>query len=519
MATNLGFFLGGAAEGIETGRKLRQADEQLALREQALKSDIDLRKQGLGLQERRLAQSAAQADRRFSLDERRLGLQERQIADQQRRAVMAEVDKQIANTTGIIGKVVESGLAAGRDREQIAKAVKPLLDSITGLATRAGRNPQIYANQVEAMLSSPGGVEMAAQSGRVSAAEKEAQITALAESAGLDPQAALRSSLTSDGGTDFGRGVTGRSLALMSDFAPAFASGELTPEQERAFIAAVTEYRQPKQFRDPDTGLMQTRRNEVPSFVRDAFDARGMTLPGGDATVAPADAALDLGGTSGSSSPTKPTPETAETPEQVEAAKFPTLPEDAVIPDPSTAMPEEGAGGTLLHEVQSGNVTGPVPIFGRLAARIPGLGVNAPEMTQAGTMFPLMRNRLIKALQTNPRFAVAERQDIMKDIDIDPKVFDSPQAFTERLIGVDRALESIENEVRDVVTGSRSLVSGETRQHALDTLQSVQNFRKIMMPPRMKSRQEAEEFVKSNPSGTQFVAQDDDGSWKIFEVQ
>lgn len=162
-----GFFLGGAAEGIESARAGVRADT-------ALSQEKEFRERGLGLQERGLDQQAAQSDRSHGLQERALGLQERSAKNAEHRAGLAEVEGAIAETMKLAAGTISAGLAAGRDPELLRKAVTPLLADAQALAKRIGKDPTAYARQLDAMLTLPGAEEAAAAEGKAVAAKNKA---------------------------------------------------------------------------------------------------------------------------------------------------------------------------------------------------------------------------------------------------------------------------------------------------------------------------------------------------------
>jgi hypothetical protein len=133
MATS-GFFLGGAAEGMETARKA-------ALSERELDANVGLKTRGLDLQER-------QIDRTEQND------------------LIARADKQVADTMSIVAETIKQGLAVGRTPEQIRAAVAPLVASASQIRAKIGGNPAALAAQVDAMLTGPTGLEAATAAGR-----------------------------------------------------------------------------------------------------------------------------------------------------------------------------------------------------------------------------------------------------------------------------------------------------------------------------------------------------------------
>jgi len=252
----------------------------------------------------------------------------------------------------------------------------------------------------------------------------------------------------------FGSGIAGRSLEILTDDAPAFEAGLLDDAEERRFQAAVTQYTQPTTRPNPDTGLMETSRPELPPFVVKAYERRGMELPGQRA------------------------------------------PSSAGVPEP-TAPPDQTIWGL------AGNIAGPLPAAGELIGKTPVVGEFFPnkEFTQARNYVPLVQRDLVRVLQNNPRYAEGERKAIEDEIKITPEVFDRPGAFQNRLIAIDQALEVREKNAFSTADPGKSTVGREERVQALNVLNAIVKFRQNLgVPPLVKNAEEA----KALPSGTVF---------------
>lgn len=337
-------------------------------------------------------------------------------------------------------------------------------------------------------------------------------------------------------GGPFGSSRKGRAWNIMVDLAPGFAEGTLSEEEERTFHSAVAQVRERRT--DPDTGLEIVP--SVPDFVEDSYRTRRVPIPGVESDLVNRPGVdqpvSDQPGKNQAQTGSPPPRNEAESIQQLsqiagedpnEAVRdrqqtqqqYDTLPTDAQIP-------AWGEGRTIADEVLSGNVSGPTPSIARWLARVPGLGIRFPEQTSAKQTLSILRNRLVKALQTNPRFAVTERQSIIEDIDIDPSIMDNPQSFMDRLIGVDRQLASLQQEMEQVVSGNRATVSGESRQHAMDTLQTIRYVRGAFLPTRLETRDQVLDFMEDAESGTRFTAKEsavlgeegDDNTWRIWSV-
>lgn len=134
-----GFFLGGAAEGMMGAQKQ-------ALAERTQDQDVGLRTRALELQENQFANTVSQQ-------------------------ATAAIDKQIADTLGIIGETVKSATEVGRPPDQILKTIAPLMQSAQALAAKGGRDPNAIAARVQALVANPGLVETAGAKGRAAATQ------------------------------------------------------------------------------------------------------------------------------------------------------------------------------------------------------------------------------------------------------------------------------------------------------------------------------------------------------------
>jgi hypothetical protein len=301
----------------------------------------------------------------------------------------------------------------------------------------------------------------------------------------------------------FGSGVTGETLNIFTRLAPDYAAGKLDPEQDRVFLAAVTNYTQPQERveerTDPVTGnksyvTIQTR-PELPSFVRSALQLRGTALPSVSATTVPGGgkpgakasapaAAGDISGAPGSV-----------------PADVPTEARDAYV-----ALKTPKNEKTLWN--QRGLVAGPVQYIKTLPV-LRVFGQVDAKADEARTFFESARRSLIKALAANPRYPVSEMQAIEKEIDIAPAFFDNPNSLGNRLIGIeDFLIQRLKAAEKDAVNPDFPVAS---RQAALDEIKELKNFSKVAgIPPRVYTIEE----VQALPSGTNFLWNGKESKWK-----
>jgi len=302
----------------------------------------------------------------------------------------------------------------------------------------------------------------------------------------------------------FGTGTTGRSLGIITQYAPAYAQGLLTPGQERIFEAAVTHYQQPQMFFNPNTGQPEWRKNTLPAFVQEALKRSPRSAGSNDFVTVPGAAEELLG---------RPyTPEEAAGMDQLRAATLakkpltltidPNTGQPAPAPSPAAAATKPALPGNRTVWDSVADSTGPVPAMMEHAGRIPGIGelVPAGKFTQARRFVELQSNDLVRVLQNNPKYAEGERKAIAKEVEIDPKVWDTDTAAKNRLIAIDEALAMREAQAIKIAD-PKSNVGREERIHAMNVAAAIMNFRKNLgIPPMVKTPAEA----RALPSGTEF---------------
>jgi hypothetical protein len=337
-------------------------------------------------------------------------------------------------------------------------------------------------------------VERAARLAAFQATEKEIDSTRAANIKLLESQRKSFSDIIkADGGGAFGKSLTGRIANMFSsDLVTKFAKGETSPEQDRQFVTAVTQYTQPVESRDPVTGNIMMRKPELPSHVSLAIQTRNLK-PG--AMIAGEDAAK----------PALPTTQVGAIPTTTDMAQRSVA--DAAGSGeqaaPTTNVPtatEISGGGPKTMWEQTSSFAGPVPRITSAIAKVPGLGDLAPGMQQAVTFVNAAKRDLIKNLQNNPRFPEGERKAIESEIDIGANLLDNPSAVRNRMIAIDDFLfKRQQNEER---ASKDSSLPVATRQAALQASNELGNFRVTMGVP---VRATSIDQVKALPAGTKFI--------------
>lgn len=283
----------------------------------------------------------------------------------------------------------------------------------------------------------------------------------------------------------FGTGATGGALNLFYQKAEDFAKGLLSPEEERAFLTAVTEYTQPTYVTITDHLTNQTRqeerRKELPAFVVTALKTRNMSSRGRPANKGAAGATRAVpqpaSGTPGASVPTEirkaPTsPAIEETPLSATTQRVaPTsLPDEVVKAAPQTTFFDLASTGTGFAPVIISGIARNVPLS--VAGQL------KPEYQQATTALESMSNRVVNVLQENPRFAEGERKQIMGELDLAPRMLDNKQSYINRIAALDNVLSGIEEKTRAL---SETLEIGTSkRNEAYRKLEDIKFVRDLL---------------------------------------
>lgn len=291
----------------------------------------------------------------------------------------------------------------------------------------------------------------------------------------------------------FGTGVSGETLNIFTKFAPDYAAGKLSPEQDRIFLTAVTDYTQEQQIpvTDPVTGNIsyRTQRNKLPDFVQSALQLRGTSLP--NAPVVPG----------------KPGAAKSNVPGEISTAPG-TLP--ANVPpearDTYTALSTPPDQKTLWN--QRGLVAGPIQYIKTMPV-LRVFGQVDAKADEARTFFDTAVRDLIKSLQNNPHYATTEMKAIEKELDIGPAFFDNPNSLGSRMIGIDDFLTQKLKAAQEDANNPNFPV--ETRRNALNAIRDISNFQKKSgIPPRVYTIEE----VQALPSGTNFLWNGKESKWK-----
>jgi hypothetical protein len=285
-----------------------------------------------------------------------------------------------------------------------------------------------------------------------------------------------------------GKGSKGDILNNIIQFAPLYQSGSLLPEQENAFLTAVTDYTQPTsiEFTDPQTGLksMRTQRNQLPEFVTTALNSR---RPGS----APAPLSVTGGPAPTGTGTPRTTPPVGLTEATAPAEVF-----QVARTAPKSSFFDLAATGTGFVPVLVAGVARNVPLD--------AAGKIGPEFQQSTAMLDSMTNRVVNTLQENPRFAEGERQQILGELKLAPRMFANKNGYINQIIGLDNVLEGIENKTASIRDQEKTGIAA--RQAATKKLEEITAVRELLgiqqrtiTDPRVWASLPPGEYIVINP--------------------
>lgn len=401
-----------------------------------------------------------------------------------------EAQFKMAGRAKIAGSAVESLVTRGAfdDAERIL--------SMPGVAETIGTEAQNKMRGV--ILQSRLKLRDAGMTGIAEGTKERSKLRTLLGREPTDSEVAIAAGIAPKdgaGGGMFGSGLTGRSLSIITDGASLYAQGMLNPQQEQVFESALTQYRQPTWSPNPDTGVMELRRPELPPFVAEALRRRGVPVPqSAPAPGGPQEPSI-LGNPVGQTDRGEPI---YEAPNDATALRM----MNEVNRSGQRAVVRVGGADGAPREQKiwdmAGKVAGPIAAGANLLGRTPIIGdmVQFPSFTQAKNYIPILVNDLVKVLQNSPQYAQGERKQIQSEIELEPKAFDTPAAFRNRLIGVDKALAVREKNAYE--TARNPQVSQTERRHAMDVFNGIIKFRDSLGIPPTYTPQE---YTKLKASG------------------
>lgn len=354
-------------------------------------------------------------------------------------------------------------------------------------ASRLGQATRTLPQTMMGLLGEQRKGEMAAKQLALQAAEKDILAAREANLKGIDEQRKLFSDILKESGkaqlqSIFGKGDWHWAVINRPGFLASWAAGKTTPEQNALIDSALTVLNTPKTETraDPVTGqpIAVTTPPMVPQFVKDAQAARAALLP---PSAAPA---------KGSKPGAEGQPPAAAGTDTAAAAAQRRAPMAFSAGDP-----------TLFNLAEKG--TGPIAVSGAFVSRVPIIGglFNTDEAVQATTFLSNSVNQLGRSVATSPRFAEGERKQIQKELSLVPSIIDRPEAYRQRLIGLDTLLIELRSKAFHDGYQNRNLGPDKIREGRAK-VDEIDNMRKLLgVPPRISSQDE----FNALDSGTPYI--------------
>jgi len=252
-----------------------------------------------------------------------------------------------------------------------------------------------------------------------------------------------------------GSGNKGDILNTFIQFAPLYAAGALDPEGVNTLMTAVKDYTQETktQITDPLTGAKSEliQKNELPDYVREAL---GVKAPKPSTTTT-------VGGVAPPVLKTSPIGLTA-------AGTKPEIFQVATTAPKSTFF-DLAATGTGFVPVLVAGVARNVPL--EVAGTI------GPEFQQSTAMLESMTNRVVNVLQENPRFADAERKQILGELRTAPRVFSNKNGYINQIIALDNVVEGLQSRAERIRDEPKTGITA--RNDAIKKLEDIASIREL----------------------------------------
>jgi|GEM_PF-1758798 len=348
--------------------------------------------------------------------------------------------------------------------------------------------------------------------------------------------------------TPFGSGVEGRTLQFFTELAPGYGKGTLTPDQDRLFEVAVTNYTQKRPYEFTDSRgnrTFQLLQNELPAAVKQAIaDRIKLNADQGRTNAAPSRPSDNrasgtaatttssasgapttlptVSGDSGAGTATTPNVSSSTTPSASGAAATTPAPSGPIVallspeqknklppgwsvkPDGTVNIPQQsffrpynlfatnpdsvtyyqrpGSGTpTLFTAANLG--TGPISAIGGFAYATPGIGgaIGSELMSKAREFIQQTGREFGKALAVNPHYAEGEQKRIAKEISIDPKLWDNPDALKSRIFVLEDTLRRMQKEALSAAVNTE--LSAEKQNNARSAVQDIHALRMTLGAP------------------------------------
>lgn len=363
-------------------------------------------------------------------------------------------------------------------------------------ASRLGQATRTMPGTMMALLGEKRKGEMAAKQLALQASEKEISQIQELNARDVEKQRDMFLKIVTEqakaqGQPIFGKGDWAMAVVTRPGFLASWSAGKTTTDQDNLIDSALTALKTPRQELRTDPVTNQTIQVTVPpmipDFVKRAEAARTALFSGQGGGARPA-AAAPAGGQAAPAPAGGAAPATAPQ----KAAEGPAAPKAA----PSTYSATDP---TMFNLAFAG--TGVIPVTKTFVARIPILGgmVEADQNIQANTFLSNAANQLNRSLATNPRFSEGERTQIMSELELATRLIDRPEAYQQRLIGLDTLLTELRG--KSYREGYQNPNLGpDTIRNARAKVGEIDEIRNLIgVPPRVTTKADFDALPPNTP--------------------
>lgn len=379
-------------------------------------------------------------------------------------------------------------LAAGTDAS--GQPVRPGASFASSLAAAAQGLPGRIAERAGQMQQQEMGTRLAALRG--AEASRAAKVEAM------------------QGESLFGKGDWEWNIINRPELMDRWARGEVTPREDSLVQSALAKLSQPRTEFRPDPVTRQPVpvlvSPTLPGFVQEAINMRGGTTtaaqaavstptPGAAVDVEPEEDSTIVRDAEGNIIDYGRTVEPEPTPEEqaIEALR-----EGAVARDSMEPSAYSLSDPTMFNLAPVG--TGIINVPKTMLAKIPLLGevVDADQEIQARTFLDNATNQLNRAIATSPRFNEGERQQIQRELDLATGFLDRPEAYRQRIIGLDTLMLTLRNRAYKQGFESPELAPADISA-ARQKVREIDQMRQILgAPPRVYSKEQRNQLPKGS---------------------
>lgn len=301
----------------------------------------------------------------------------------------------------------------------------------------------------------------------------------------------------------FGKGDWEWNIVNRPGLMDRWSRGEVTEQEDSLVQSALAKLSQPRTEFRPDPVTKQPVpvlvNPALPGFVQQAIQMRGgVTPPGATAASSAAPPVEDdtiVRDDQGNIVDFGRTVEPEPTPEEQAVDR---LRENAAVREEMEPSAYSLNDPTMFNLAPVG--TGIINVPKTMIAKIPLLGevINADEEIQARTFLDNATNQLNRAIATSPRFNEGERTQIQRELDLATGFVDRPEAYRQRIIGLDTLMLTLRNRAYQQGFESSELAPADISA-ARQKVREIDQMRQLLgAPPRVYSKEQRNQLPKGS---------------------